>query len=193
VQAIKEADLRIGQTVAVFGAGPIGLLIILAAKAAGASKIIALDLSESRLEKAKAVGATHIINPGEQNPIQAIQQIIPEGADVTFEAAGAESTFHQSIKATKPRGVVVIVSLFNGPVRFNPMFLTISGVRITSSAAYEPSSFQTAIDLIASGAINAKSIITNRIELDHIVEAGFQALTNDKSQSKILVKLSGES
>lgn len=62
VQAVKEADMQFGDTVAVFGAGPIGLVTILAAKAAGATRIIALDLSEKRLEKAKELGATDILN-----------------------------------------------------------------------------------------------------------------------------------
>ncbi|WP_392390416.1 zinc-binding dehydrogenase, partial [Staphylococcus hominis] len=57
VQAVKEGELLFGDTVAVFGAGPIGLLTIVAAKAAGASKIFVFDLSEERLAKAKSVGA----------------------------------------------------------------------------------------------------------------------------------------
>lgn len=68
VQAIKEGEVLFGDTVAIFGAGPIGLLITIAAKAAGASKIFVFDLSEERLNKTKAVGATHTINSGESNP-----------------------------------------------------------------------------------------------------------------------------
>ena len=61
VQAIKEGEVLFGDTVAIFGAGPIGLLTTIAAKAAGASKIFVFDLSEERLNKAKAIGATHTI------------------------------------------------------------------------------------------------------------------------------------
>ncbi|RTX87037.1 zinc-binding dehydrogenase, partial [Mammaliicoccus fleurettii] len=61
VQAIKEGEVLFGDTVAIFGAGPIGLLTVIAAKAAGASKIFVFDLSEERLNKAKAIGATHTI------------------------------------------------------------------------------------------------------------------------------------
>ncbi|MEB7999219.1 zinc-binding dehydrogenase, partial [Staphylococcus saprophyticus] len=68
VQAIKEGEVLFGDTVAIFGAGPIGLLTTIAAKAAGASKIFVFDLSEERLNKAKSVGATHTINSGESNP-----------------------------------------------------------------------------------------------------------------------------
>ncbi|MGM9931481.1 2,3-butanediol dehydrogenase [Pradoshia sp.] len=192
VQAVKEGDLRFGDTVAVFGAGPIGLLTIIAAKAAGASKVIALDLSESRLEKAKELGATHIINSGKEDPVKAIRAIVPDGVDVTFEVAGVTQTYIQSIDATRARGTMVIVSIFARPIEWNPLHLTNTGVKITSSIAYSPTSFQQTVDLMGTGQLKPQGIITSQIELDDIVEKGFEALTTDKSQSKILVKLSGE-
>lgn len=192
VQALKEGQLQAGQTVAIFGAGPIGLLTAMAAKAEGASKIVVFDLSESRLEMAKKVGATHVVNSGKRDPLTAIKEIEPAGFDVSFEVAGVEITVNQAIKVAKTRGTVVIVSIFANPVSIHPMDLTASGVKITSSAAYEPTSFQKTIDLMASGAINPKEIVTNRIALDRIVEDGFEALTNDKDEVKILVELSGE-
>lgn len=192
VQAIKEADMRFGDTVAVFGAGPIGLLTIIAAKAAGASKIIALDLSETRLQKAKELGATHIINSGETDPIQAIKAIVSDGVDVSFEVAGVAPTFKQAIDATKPRGTMVIVSIFARSIEWNPMQLTNTGVKVTSSIAYTPTSFQQTVDLMGTGQLKPQGIITDQIQLDDIVELGFEALTNDKSQAKILVELSGE-
>lgn len=192
VQAIKEGDMRFGDTVAVFGAGPIGLLTIIAAKAAGASKIIALDLSETRLQKAKELGATHIINSGETDPVQAIKAIVPDGVDVSFEAAGVAPTFKQAIDATKARGTMVIVSIFARSIDWNPMHLTNTGVKVTSSIAYTPTSFQQTVDLMGTGQLKPQGIITDQIQLDDIVEKGFEALTNDKSQAKILVELSGE-
>lgn len=192
VQAIKEGGLQSGQTVAIFGAGPIGLVTIAAAKAQGASKIVVFDLSEERLEKAKAIGATHIINSGKVDPLEAAKEIEPEGYDVAFEVAGVEITLNQAIKITKSRGTVVIVSIFPKTVSFDPMDLTTTGVKITSTLAYEREVFQKTIDLMASGDIDVKEIITSRIELEDIIEKGFKALTSDKSQAKILVKLSGE-
>lgn len=191
VQAVKEAQLKFGDTVAVFGAGPIGLLTVIAAKAAGASKVIVLDLSEARLEKAKELGATDIINSGKQDAVQAIKDIVPDGVDVSFEVAGVAPTFKQSIDATRARGTMVIVSIFARPIEWNPIHLTNTGVKITSTIAYSPTSFQQTIDLMGTGQLKPQGIITGRIQLDDIVEQGFEALTNDKSQAKILVELSG--
>lgn len=192
VQAVKEANMQFGDTVAVFGAGPIGLLTTIAAKAAGASKIFVFDLSEQRLAKAKELGATHVYNSGEVNSVEAVKAIVPDGVDVAFEVAGVAPTFKQAIDVTRARGTMVIVSIFARPIEWNPMQLTNTGVKVTSTIAYTPSTFQQTIDLMGTGQLKPQGIITSKIELDNIVEEGFEALTNDKSQAKILVELSGE-
>lgn len=191
VQAVKEGKLLFGDTVAVFGAAPIGLLTIVAAKAAGASKIFVFDLSEERLAKAKEVGATHVVNSGNTNPVDFINEHTENGVDVTFEVAGVGVTLSQSVQVTRPRGTVVIVSIFAHAVDFDPMLLTNSGVQLTSTIAYSPTTFQQTIDLIANGSLDVKSVVTDEIELENIVESGFEQLVNDKSQAKILVKLNG--
>ncbi|WP_018665338.1 2,3-butanediol dehydrogenase [Heyndrickxia acidiproducens] len=192
VQAVKDSGLRFGDTVAIFGAGPIGLLTIVAARAAGASKIIVVDLSQIRLDLAKKVGATDVINSGEQNAVQAIHNLVPGGVDVSYEIAGVAPTFKQAIDATKARGTVDIVSIFARPIEWNPIQLTNTGVNITSSIVYTKKTFQQTIDLIASGQLKPQAVITDHIQLDEIIEKGFEALTKDKSQAKILVQLSGE-
>ncbi|MCY1025698.1 2,3-butanediol dehydrogenase [Mammaliicoccus sciuri] len=189
VQAIKEGNVLFGDTVAIFGAGPIGLLTTIAAKAAGASKIFVFDLSEERLKKAKEVGATHTINSGESNPVDVINKHTDNGANVSFEVAGVAPTFKSAIDVTKPRGTVVIVSIFGHSIEWNPMQLTNTGVKLTSTIAYTPSTFQQTIDLINEGNLKVKDVITDEIELNDIVESGFEQLVNDKSQAKILVKL----
>lgn len=189
VQAIKEGNVLFGDTVAIFGAGPIGLLTTIAAKAAGASKIFVFDLSEERLKKAKEVGATHTINSGESNPVDVINKHTDNGVNVSFEVAGVAPTFISAIDVTKPRGTVVIVSIFGHSIEWNPMQLTNTGVKLTSTIAYTPSTFQQTIDLINEGNLKVKDVITDEIELNDIVESGFEQLVNDKSQAKILVKL----
>ncbi|MFK5674551.1 2,3-butanediol dehydrogenase [Mammaliicoccus sciuri] len=189
VQAIKEGNVLFGDTVAIFGAGPIGLLTTIAAKAAGASKIFVFDLSEERLKKAKEVGATHTINSSESNPVDVINKHTDNGVNVSFEVAGVAPTFKSAIDVTKPRGTVVIVSIFGHSIEWNPMQLTNTGVKLTSTIAYTPSTFQQTIDLINEGNLKVKDVITDEIELNDIVESGFEQLVNDKSQAKILVKL----
>ncbi|MDR5603773.1 butanediol dehydrogenase [Staphylococcus coagulans] len=189
VQAVKESGLLFGDTVAIIGAGPIGLLNIIAAKAAGASQIFVFDLSEERLAKAKELGATHAVNSGKENVEAYVAEHTDNGVDVTFEVAGVGQTLKDSINITRPRGTVVIVSIFGKPVEWHPMQLTNSGVKLTSTIAYTPTTFQQTIDLMAAGNLNVKGVVTDHIQLDDIVKKGFEQLVNDKSQAKILVNI----
>lgn len=191
VQAVKEGGLLFGDTVAIFGAGPIGLLTVIAAKAAGASKIFVFDLSKERLDKAKSVGATHVFNSAEVNPVEAVNKHTENGVDVAFEIAGVGITLHQSIEVTRPRGTAVIVSIFGHPVEFNPLLQMNRGVKLTTTIAYSPTTFQQTIDLISNGSLNVEGVVTDEIELDNIVNGGFEQLVNDKSQAKILVRING--
>ena len=192
MQAIRESDMIFGDTVAIFGAGPIGLATIIAARSAGARDVFVFDLSEQRLEKAREIGATHAINSGETDPEEFIKGYYPYGVDRTFEVAGVQQTFDQSIQVTRPRGVVTVVSIFSQTIEFNPMVLTASGVKIASSLSYEDDIFELTVKMIENGQIDPSTLITEYIELENIVEQGFEKLQNDKSQAKILVKLSGE-
>lgn len=192
VQAIKEGSLKFGDTTAIFGAGPIGCLVTAAAKAAGARKIIVCDLSESRLNKAIEMGATDVINSGQVDAVKEIRKLVPSGVDVAFEVAGVQPTFIQAIHATKPRGTMVVVSIFARLIEFNPMLLTNSGVKVTSTIAYSRQTFKQTVDLVTQHKIEVAPIITKEIALNDIVAEGFETLINDKKQAKILVELSGE-
>jgi (R,R)-butanediol dehydrogenase/meso-butanediol dehydrogenase/diacetyl reductase len=187
VHAVRLSSLNIGDSCAVFGAGPIGLLIIQVARAAGASKIVAVDVSEQRLSKALELGATHIVNPTRQITAEVIHDVTDgHGVDVGFEAAGAELSFRETLQSVKPNGEMLIVSLWEREVSFNPNWLVLDERKIVSSVAY-CREYPEVISLIASGKINARGLITKKIQLDDIVEEGFKTLLTDKTHSKILV------
>jgi (R,R)-butanediol dehydrogenase / meso-butanediol dehydrogenase / diacetyl reductase len=192
VQAIKEGGLKFGENVAIFGAGPIGVLVAAAAKAAGASKIIVSDLSEVRLKKALEMGATDVIKSDQEDAVKKIKELVPGGVDVSFEVAGVKPTFDQAIEATKARGTMVIVAIYGHPIEFNPMQLTNTGVKITSTIAYSRETFQQTVDLVTKGSLVVEPVITKEITIDQVVSDGFEALINDKAQAKILINVDGE-
>lgn len=191
-QAVKHAEVKAGDVVAVFGCGPIGLFAILAAKAAGANEIYAFDLVEERLKLAKEVGATEALNSGEVDPVQFLREKYPQGVDVSLEAAGVKVTFDQAIAATRPLGHVCIISVFARDFEFNPVQLMTSGVKLSSSLGYEPETLKESLEILRNKDLNVESMITKKIELDNLVEEGFKALSSDPSQAKILVKVSGK-
>lgn len=191
-QAVKEAGVKTGDTVSVFGVGPIGLLTILAAKAAGAKKIYAFDLSEGRLEKASEVGATHAINSKDIDPVSYIKEREPQGVDASFEVAGVKPTFEAAINVTKPGGHVAIVATFAKGFDFNPVSLMLTGVRMSSPLGYERETFKEAVKTLSNPDLNFDPIITKKVELENVVTEGFESLTGDLTQAKILIKLSGK-
>jgi S-(hydroxymethyl)glutathione dehydrogenase/alcohol dehydrogenase len=110
--AINTAKVRPGSTVAVFGAGGIGLNVIQGAALAGAQMIIAVDLADKKLEFAQRFGATHIVNPSSDgDAVARIAALTGGGADYTFEAIGAPKVIEQAWNATRKGGTCVVVGV----------------------------------------------------------------------------------
>lgn len=187
-QAVKSSALKMGQSVIVFGAGPIGLLTIISAKAAGAAEIIAVDISKERLDKALEVGATHVINSMEEDVTKKVLSMFDKGIDIAYEAAGVEATFTSALNVLKKGGQLMVIAAFAKPVSLNVSQLLIGELKVTASLAYRHI-FPEVISMIATGRLDVKPVITKKISLDHLVEDGLELLIKDKSQSKILVKI----
>jgi S-(hydroxymethyl)glutathione dehydrogenase/alcohol dehydrogenase len=110
--ALNTAKVRPGSSVAVFGAGGIGLNVIQGAALAGADKIIAVDLEDKKLEFAAVFGATHTINPKTQgDAVQAIMGLTGGGAEYTFECIGNAKVIEQAFAATRKGGTCVVVGV----------------------------------------------------------------------------------
>jgi aryl-alcohol dehydrogenase len=98
-----------GNSFAAFGAGAVGLSAVMAAASAGATTIIAVDIVAQRLEQALAVGATHVINSRERDPVEAIRQIAASGVDYTLDSTGLPAVVRAAVEALRPRGTCGIV------------------------------------------------------------------------------------
>ncbi|MCU6710577.1 zinc-binding dehydrogenase [Paenibacillus sp. J5C_2022] len=113
------------------------------------------------------------------------------GVEVAYECAGAEVTVGNAVSSIRKGGEVVIISIIPQPVAVDMLQLTVKEASIRTSFAYRHI-FPEVIGLIAAGRIDVKQVVTAKIELDNIVEDGFKKLLTDKSQAKILVRLSGD-
>ena len=185
--AVRESKLKAGDSVAIFGAGPIGLLTLLSAKAAGATKIIVVDLSEERLKKAIELGATTIIDGHRDDIVETIHQLTNGGVSVAYECAGVQPTMSNAISSVKQGGQVMAIAVYSKPVSIDMGQIMFKAANITSTLAYRHV-FPEVIDMISTGRLDVKQVITKKIELDDIVEEGFNQLINDVKQAKILVK-----
>ena len=188
VHAVRQSTLRLGDTAAIFGAGPIGLLLLQSVKAAGASEIIVVEVSDERREKALELGATHVIHPVEADAVQQIKELTGGGVDVAFDAAGVQATFLSGVSAVRKGGEFKVVSLWEQPVTFSPNSFVKTEAKITGSYAYV-NLFPEVIRLLARGIIDGNKVITSLIPLEDIVGKGFEALASDRKQCKILVDM----
>lgn len=187
MQAVKNSSVKAGATVAVYGVGPIGLLTILSLKAVGAKNIIAIDLSPERLKKALDVGATHIINSLEHPP----QEVMKEqfgGVDIAYEVAGVHATLTDAIQSVKKGGEVAVISIYSKPVEVDLSSLVMREIKLSTSFVYRDT-FPSVIEMIRTGKLDVKKVVTDKIDLDHIIQDGFDRLSEDKSQAKILVEI----
>jgi (R,R)-butanediol dehydrogenase/meso-butanediol dehydrogenase/diacetyl reductase len=186
-EGIKKAHLREGQTVAIMGAGPIGLVTALLARIAGANRVYISDVSEVRLDKARELGFTDVLNPTKDNVEQVIKADYPNGVDVTFECAGVQATFDTSLKVTKRTGIVQIVALFGKPVTVNfTDDVIMQGIDLITTLCYN-NSFDTVLGIINNNKEQFKPIVTKKVSLDDAVERGIKTLSSDKSQVKIMI------
>ncbi|HJV47441.1 MAG TPA: 2,3-butanediol dehydrogenase [Bacillota bacterium] len=186
VHAVRESNLRAGDSCVVFGTGPIGLLVIQAAKLAGASCIIAVEISEERQKLARELGAHYTINPLKEDVVQTIHQIIDGGADVCFEVTGVEPCINDAINSSKTDGQVIIVSIWEKPVSIHLNHIVLKERQLKGIICYR-NIFPSVIQLISEGRLKVDSIITQRININSIVEEGFEELVKNKSHIKILV------
>ena len=163
--------VRLGQTVAILGAGCIGLVTLLSAKAYGATRVIVGDLLDKRLAKAAELGA-EVINTSEGDFAAKVMEMTGgRGADVVIDCAGFSSTMQQATRCAKPAGTVVLVGLGGSSLDgLDGNMITSKELTIRSVFRYR-NLYPTAINAIGDGRIDVKSIISHRFSFDDTVEA----------------------
>ena len=108
---LNTARIQGGSTVAVFGTGGVGLAAVQGARIAGARQIIAVDLFESKLEKAKELGATHVVDASSRDPVSAIREMTDGGVDYAFEAIGIAKVAAQAFECLNAGGTATIIGM----------------------------------------------------------------------------------
>lgn len=186
--AAEKAAIEHGDSVVVFGAGPVGLCAVQAAQLFLPSQIILVDIDPYRLEVGARMGATHTINAKEQDPLAVIAELTKgKGADAAIEAAGAEITLQQALKCVGLCGRVSLVGIFGQPVSIPLQEAFMKNVRIEMGLSYL-GNIRKLIKLIQMGKIDLTPMITHRITLDEI-EKGFKMFEQRTDQViKVVVR-----
>ena len=188
VRAVRRANIRPGETVAIVGAGPIGLMALQAARTAGAGQVVAVEPVAIRRELARQCGAAAVVDPTAQDPVEAIGELTAgAGVDVVVECAGVEATGIVAGRIARRQGRVVILGVFAHPAPLDYTDL-VFGEKTVMGSMGGYGVFDEAIQMMAEGGFDGAPLITGRISLDDIVADGFEPLIQHKEENiKILV------
>ena len=189
MHAASQANVTLGNSVLILGSGCIGLVTMLSAKARGASKLVVVDLFQKRLDMAKKLGATEVINAKEENLVDRVREIFgPLGADIVFETAGAIPTIQQTPFYVKPGGTICLVGMAaESMANYNFNQIMMKEVTIKSVFRYR-NLYPSAIAAISSGAIDVKQIVTHRFTFDESDQAFHNAVVNAQDEIKEVIQ-----
>ncbi|MGX9219741.1 NAD(P)-dependent alcohol dehydrogenase [Massilia varians] len=171
----ENGAIRIGDTVAVFAQGPIGLCATAGARLRGASRIIAVDTVPARLEMARRLGADHVIDFRQADPVEAILALTDgQGADVTIEALGTQQTFESCLRALKPGGTLSSLGVYSGKLGL-PVDAFAAGLGdhklVTTLCPGGKHRMRRLMDIVAQGRVDLRPLVTHRFPLERIEEA----------------------
>jgi (R,R)-butanediol dehydrogenase / meso-butanediol dehydrogenase / diacetyl reductase len=180
VRAVQQGKIGPDDNVAIVGAGPIGLMALLAAVLRGAKRVVAVEVAQRRKETAKRLGASDVIDPTQADPEKRALEITEgEGFDVVVECAGQPSTAQLAGRLTRTRGRLVIMGVFEKPA---PLDLTDLVFRektvVGSMSGY--GLYDDTIRMMTDPRFKGSELVTGRIPLEDLVETGYQGLLYQK-------------
>jgi threonine dehydrogenase-like Zn-dependent dehydrogenase len=171
----ESGNVRVGDSVAVFAQGPIGLCATLGAKLRGAALIIAIDSVPARLEMARRFGANVVINYREQDPVAAIKKLTEgRGADVTIEALGQQATFENALRATRPGGTVSSLGVYSGKIAapYDAIYAGLGDQKIvTTLCPGGKERMRRLMSMVATRRVDLTPLVTHHFSLDNIGDA----------------------
>lgn len=169
-----ERGVRIGDSVVVFAAGPIGLCAIAGARLSGASMVIAVDSVPRRLEVAKTMGADIVLDYTQQDVLAEIKRLTSGGADVTIEALGKQETFENALRAVRPGGIVSSLGVYSGHLQV-PLDAFAAGLGdhtvVTTLCPGGKERMRRLMSVVEARRFPIPSLVTHTFGLDQLEEA----------------------
>ena len=171
----ESGHIKIGDTVAVFAQGPIGLCATAGARLKGASRIVAVDTVPERLEMAKRMGADIVLDFRKVDPVAEIMNLTAgQGVDVAIESLGTQQTFESCLRVLKPGGTLSSLGVYSGKLTL-PLDAFAAGLGdhriVTTLCPGGKERMRRLMNIVASGRVSLEPLVTHRFKLDQIEEA----------------------
>jgi alcohol dehydrogenase len=167
---VLNGCVKPGDTIAIIGAGPIGMSVLLTAEFYSPAKIYMIDLDDNRLDVAKKFGATDIINSEKEDAVKKIMSETKDGVDVAIEAVGIPATFDICQQIVRPGGHIANVGVHGKSVDFQLQKLWIQNITLTTGLV-NTNTTPMLLKTVNSGRLNPKKLITHHFKLADIIHA----------------------
>ncbi len=191
IHAVRVARFQPGANVLILGAGTIGLMVLQAARAFGAERVVITDLIPHRLALALGLGAERAVNPAQADLAQVLEETFgPPRADVTFECVGVAATVREAVRGARKGTRIVLAGVFAEEMPLNLGLVQDRELELVGTLMYAGDDFATAIWLVEEGRVRAEPLITHRFPLDRIAEA-FATADDRERALKVLVEVGG--
>jgi alcohol dehydrogenase len=161
-----------GDSVAIVGAGPVGLGSVMTAGLCGAGQVITIDMDENRMNKAMELGATHKVNASDSNVAEQVKKLTRDGlgVDVAIEAVGIPATFKTCVDIVRPGGTIANVGVHGKPVELPLNDLWIQNINIATGLV-DCRSVGNLLNMVRSGRLNAKAMATHHFKMSEMLDA----------------------
>ncbi|HEX6508590.1 MAG TPA: alcohol dehydrogenase catalytic domain-containing protein [Chloroflexota bacterium] len=179
-----------GLTVAILGAGTIGLLTLIAAREAQAAAIAVTDMYESKIQRALRLGARAGFDAGDEHVVERIKEALGGRPDVIFDCVSSQSSITQAIALAGKGGTIVVIGIATGPVQIPLALIQDQEIRLEGSAMYVKQDVERAMELMQSGAVPVDEIVTAVYPLEQAPEAFAAAREGD--QVKVQLRVNGD-
>lgn len=190
VHAVRLSDIKLGDSVVVLGAGPIGLFCLQTARAAGATKVIVSEPAPARAAAALALGADYVIDPTKEDVEARVTELTDGiGPQVVFECAAAPPTMELALNLAARDGQVVMVAIAWEPTAVLPPNWMAREVKVQTSFGTSPVDWRVSLDLMKAGKVSVEPMLsdTNFVPLADIQQA-FESLVKPSSQLQMVVR-----
>jgi S-(hydroxymethyl)glutathione dehydrogenase/alcohol dehydrogenase len=189
---VHTAGVEPGSTVAVIGCGGVGLSCINGAALAGAGKVIAIDMVDSKLEMSKDFGATHVVNGSAGDVVEQVRELTGGGVQYSFEAIGLKDTAEQAFSMLRPGGTATVIGMIPVGVKIELMGSAFLQEKKIQGSMMGSNRFRVDmprfIDFYLQGKLHLDQMISKRIPLENIMDAFADMKTGEVARSVIVFK-----